>query len=216
MSMLLARIVGSGGEVVGIERDARSVALARARAAEAGLHNVTFTESDVNHVPSNRQYDAVVGRFILQFLPDPTDVLRSLSRLVRAHGIVAFQEISWAPMLKLVEHLPLYSTCASLCHETMLRAGANTDSGLNLHRVFMGAGLRAPTSYLEMLLGDDADLARWIYDILLSLRPQIAQNGLSLEKLGDLDTLRERLHAEVLASKGVISSPGLVGAWSNV
>jgi SAM-dependent methyltransferase len=165
---------------------------------------------------TDKPFDAVVGRFILMFLPDPTDVLRSLSRLVRADGIVAFQEISWAPFLKLIEHLPLNRACALLVHETLLRAGARTDFGLSLHRVFLEAGFRAPTMYLEMILGDDMDLCRWAYDLFQTLRPQMARNDLALEKLGDFSTLRERLHAEVLASKGVISSPGLVGAWTNV
>jgi len=35
--MLAAKLVGSSGEVVGVERDARSIARARARVAEAGL-----------------------------------------------------------------------------------------------------------------------------------------------------------------------------------
>ena len=39
------------GEVVGIERDTRSIARARVRVAEAGLHNVTFTQSSSRHWP---------------------------------------------------------------------------------------------------------------------------------------------------------------------
>jgi hypothetical protein len=42
--MLAARLVGPSGEVVGIERDLRSITRARARAAEAGLQNVNFTQ----------------------------------------------------------------------------------------------------------------------------------------------------------------------------
>src|SRR5216683_3954206 len=52
VAMLAAKLVGPSGEVVGVERDARSIARARARVAEAGLHNVTFTQSDVSQIPS--------------------------------------------------------------------------------------------------------------------------------------------------------------------
>src|SRR5258708_13939228 len=41
VAMLVAQLVGASGEVVGIERDIRSSAKARARVAEGGLHNVT-------------------------------------------------------------------------------------------------------------------------------------------------------------------------------
>ena len=37
VAMLLARMVGPSGSVLGVERDARSIARARARTAEAGL-----------------------------------------------------------------------------------------------------------------------------------------------------------------------------------
>jgi len=36
----------------------------------------------------------------------------------------------------------------------------------------------------------------------------------SLEKLGDLDTLPERIQAEVAASNTVVSWMALIGAWS--
>lgn len=212
--MLAARLVGPSGQVIGVERDTRSIARARARVAEAGLHNVSFTQSDVCQVVSNKPFDAVVGRFILMFLPDPAAVLRSLFQLVCPGGVLAFQESSWAPCLLLTAHLPLWSAGASLVHETLQRSGANTEMGLALYKVFQEAGLPAPTMDMQMLLGTDPDFTRWIYDLLCSLRPQIQQLNLSLDALGDLDTLPERLQAEVAASNTVASWMALVGAWS--
>jgi SAM-dependent methyltransferase len=213
--MLVARLVGSSGEVVGVERDAESIARARVRVAEAELHNVIFTQSDAGEVSSDRPFDAAVGRFILQFLPDPVAILRSLSRLVRPGGVLAFREVSYAPFLLLSAHLPLWSACASLLHETLKRSGANTEIGLSLHRIFQEAGLPAPGMRMEMLLGSDPDFTRWIYDLLCSVRPQILRLNLSLDTLGDFDTLPERLHAEVAASKTVVPFVALVGAWSH-
>jgi len=92
VAMLLARIVGPSGAIVGIERDPTSIARANARAAEAGLRNISFTQADVNQIDSDEPFDAAVGRFILMFLPDPASVLRSLTRLVRPGGVLAFQE----------------------------------------------------------------------------------------------------------------------------
>jgi len=127
VAMLTAKLVGPSGEVVGVERDAGAIARALARVAEAGLRNVSFTQSDVSQIPGSKPFDAVVGRFILQFLPDPVAVLRSLSRLVRAGGILAFHEVSYAPFLILTAHLPLWAAAASLIHETFRLSGANRD-----------------------------------------------------------------------------------------
>jgi len=86
VSMLAARMVGPSGEVVGIERDASSIALAKARVAEAGFRNVSFTQADASQIVSDQPFDAAVGRFILMFLPDPAAVLQSLIKLVRPGG----------------------------------------------------------------------------------------------------------------------------------
>jgi ubiquinone/menaquinone biosynthesis C-methylase UbiE len=77
--------------------------------AAAGLRNVSFLNADVNNIVTDRPFDAVVGRFILMFLPDPVSVLRSVSRLVRPGGVLAFQEPSWIPLLALGDRLPLWS-----------------------------------------------------------------------------------------------------------
>jgi protein-L-isoaspartate O-methyltransferase len=214
VAMLAAKLVGPSGDVVGIERDPRSIARARSRVAEAGLQNVTLTQSDVNRVASDKPFDAAVGRFILQFLPDPVAVLRSLSQLVRPGGVLAFQEVSYAPFLLLSAHLPLWSAAASLLHEAISRSGAKTEIGLALHRIFQEAGLPPPAMRIEILLGSDPDFTRWIYDLLCSLRPQVQQQNLSFEPLGDFATLPQRLQAEVAASKTVVPFVALVGAWS--
>src|SRR5437879_9697088 len=110
VTMLAARLVGPSGEVVGIERDTRSIARARVRVAEAGLRNVTFKQSDVSQLSSDKPFDAVVDRFILQFLPEPVVALRSISQLVRPGGVIAFQEPSQTPLVPLSHDLPLWSS----------------------------------------------------------------------------------------------------------
>jgi ubiquinone/menaquinone biosynthesis C-methylase UbiE len=162
VAMLVASLVGPSGEVVGVERDTRSIARAKARVAEAGLHNVSFIQSDACEVTSKRPFDAAVGRFILMFLPDPVAVLRSLSQLVRPGGILAFQEPSWAPTFAISTHLPLWSAAASLMCETFQRSGANPEMGLALYRIFQEAGLPAPTMQMEVPLGNDPDFIRWM------------------------------------------------------
>jgi SAM-dependent methyltransferase len=213
VAMLVARVVGSSGEVVGIERDTRTITRARTRTADAGLRNVTFTQSDVAQFSSDKPFDAAVGRYILQFLPDPVAVLRSLSQRVRPGGVFAFQEQSWAPFVLLSAHLPLWSASVSLLHEASLRLGVNMEMGPALHKAFQDAGLPAPHMRLEMELGHDPDFTRWVSDVVCTLRLKIQEVGLSLEYLGDLDTLQERLQQEVASSNTVVPWIGLVGAW---
>src|SRR5215471_13102579 len=214
VAMLVARLVGPSGEVVGVERDTNSIARASTRAAAVGLRNVGFLNSDVNNIVSSQPFDAAVGRFILMFLPDPVSVLRSAAGLVRPSGVIVFQEPSWAAMLALGSGLPLWSRTRHLIHETLLRSGAHREMGLALYRVFQEAGLPAPKMHLEMPLGSDADFIRLTSDLLLSLLPLAEQHQVSLEELGSLDTLPNRICAEVVEANTVVSLIGVVGAWS--
>src|SRR4029453_11469175 len=99
VAMLAARLVGPSGEVVAIERDRKSIAKASARVTEAGFHNVSFNESNVNEILDEKLFDAAVGRFILMYLPDPVATLQSISQVVRLGGLLVFQEPDWVPGL---------------------------------------------------------------------------------------------------------------------
>jgi ubiquinone/menaquinone biosynthesis C-methylase UbiE len=214
VSMLVAGLVGVSGEVVGIERDAVSIERAQARVAKAGFRNVTFLKTDVNEIVIDQRFDAVVGRFVLMFLPDPVSVLRSASRLVRPGGVLAFQEPSWIPMLALGDRLPLWSCVLRSIHETILRSGANPEMGLALYSIFQEIGLPAPKMHLEIPLGSDTGFVQIISDMVCSLQPLATVHNVSLEELGDLNTLRDRICAEIAAANTVVSVVPLLGAWS--
>jgi ubiquinone/menaquinone biosynthesis C-methylase UbiE len=216
VAMLTARIVGPSGEVVGVERDMPSIVRAQQRVTEAGLRNVTFVQADVGQAHIDKPFHAVVGRFILQFLPDPAGVLRSLSQLVIPGGVLAFQEVCWPPTIVLAVHLPLWSASLGLAHDTLKRSGANTEMGLDLYRIFQQAGFPAPKMGMEMLLGSEPDFTRWLADLLASIRPQIQQSDLRVEEVGDFETLAERLHAEVAASGRVAPGIAVIGARSRL
>jgi ubiquinone/menaquinone biosynthesis C-methylase UbiE len=212
VAMLAARMVGPSGEVVAIERDPKSITKARARVAEAGFYNVSFSESDVGEIRDEKSFDAAVGRFILMYLPDPVAALRSISRVVRRGGVLAFQEPDWVPVLAHLAKLPLWFATASLIDKTM-RVSANHDMGTELYHTFVEAGLPQPAVRMELPLGKGAYLAHWYYDTLCSLRQQMEQLHMPIESLGSLDTLVQRLQDEVAESKTVACWFASVGAW---
>ena len=212
VAMLVARLVGPSGEVVAVERDRNSIAKARARVAEAGFHNVSFDESNVNEIVNDKPFDAAVGRFILMYLSDPVATLRSVSQLVRPGGVIVFQEPTWVPVIAHLQALPLWFATASLIDKAM-RLSANHDMGAELYHTFVEAGLPPPTVRLELPMGNAPYLARWYHDTLCSLVPQVQQSNMSIESLGNLDTLVQRLQEEVEKSKTVACWFASVGAW---
>jgi SAM-dependent methyltransferase len=214
VSIAVARLVGSSGEVVGIERDANSIAKARARVNAAGLRNVAFTQGDVNDIGSKEPFDAAVGRFILMFLPDSLSVLKSVAQLVRPGGVLAFQEPTWIPMLAMVERLPLWSRVLGAIHKTFERSGVNPEMGLDLYRRFQKIGLPTPTMHVDMHLGADACLISIFSDLLSSVRFLAEQHKVPLDELGDFDTLAERIRAEIASVNTVVGFVPIVSVWS--
>jgi len=214
VSMLVARLVGPTGEVVGVDNDVNIIAKAKARAAEAGLRNVSFMESEVDRMAGTEPFDAIVGRLILQFVPNPAAVVKSLAGQLRPGGVLAIQEACWGPFLRLTAHLPLRSRCASLIHQAFQRSGVNVDMELVLYRTFQVAGLPAPNMCIEIPAGADPDFGRWVYDLFCSLLPRMEQYHLAYDDVGNLDTLQQRLEDEANAAKAFGVTVGLAGAWS--
>jgi len=212
VAMLVARMVGPSGEVVAVERDRNSIAKASARVTEAGFRNVSFNESNVNEILDEKLFDAAVGRFILMYLHEPVATLRSVSKLVRPGGVIVFQEPTWVPVVAHLQALPLWFATASLIDKTM-RVSANHDMGAELYHTFVEAGLPAPTVRMELPMGREPYLAQWYYDTLCSLLPQVEKLHMPIESLGSLDTLVQRLQAEVAESKTVACWFASVGAW---
>ena len=214
VSMAAAKLVGPSGQVVGIERDVSSITRANRRVADAGFRNITFLQTDVNDISDTEPFDAVVGRFILMFLPDPLAVLRSAARLVRLGGALAFQEPTWVPMLAMAQRLPLWSSVLRAIHETFLRAKVNPEMGIDLFRNFQCGGLPAPTMHVDMLLGADTNLITIFSDLLSSVRPLAEKHRVPLDEIGDFDTLAARIQTEIASANTVVGFIPIVSVWA--
>jgi SAM-dependent methyltransferase len=214
VSLILSEMVGPGGAVLGLERDAGSIAFAESRVANAGICNVSFLEADALNPPISGKFDAIVGRFILMYMADPSSILHGLLEHLKPGGVVAFMEPSYAMARVIASHLPTYDMIVDVIVESFRRSGVNPDSGMALHRIFTQAGLPAPQMKVETILGTDSEFVDANVRILQSLAPRAIENGLSLDRLGDLETLRDRLRSEVSAKNHPIPAVAAnIGAW---
>jgi FkbM family methyltransferase len=71
VSFLAAELVGESGEVVGVDPASKPITLARSRAAQRAVSNVSFRQSELSDLTSDEQFDAVVGRYVLMYVRDP-------------------------------------------------------------------------------------------------------------------------------------------------
>src|SRR6478752_456313 len=78
VSFLVAGLVGESGQVIGVDRSVDAVGTATGRAAERSLRTVSFVQGDPAQMSFDVPFDAVVGRYVLQFQRDPGAMVRGL------------------------------------------------------------------------------------------------------------------------------------------
>ena len=217
VSLLAAEMVSSSGTVVGVDRSEQAVALARQRAAAAGMDHVRFTASELEAFSPDQPFDALIGRLILAYLPDPAATLRRLSGLVRPGGTVAFQEMV-LPLTCSVPDGPLFRKCCEWMMETFERAGFQIDMGSKLLATFLAAGLPAPqmTAAGHVEGGSQSPVYAYLADTLRSLLPMAERIGVATAAEIAIETMAERLRNEAVENNACIMPPPLVGAWTRL
>jgi Methylase involved in ubiquinone/menaquinone biosynthesis len=73
VAFVAVELVGATGEVVGVDRSTAALEVARARAGERSLANVSFLEGDPTSTALGRPFDAAIGRYVLSFRPTRRD-----------------------------------------------------------------------------------------------------------------------------------------------
>jgi SAM-dependent methyltransferase len=216
VALMAADLVGPTGHVVGIDRDPTALGVARARAEAAGLANLTYQVGDATTLALEDRFDAVVGRLILLFTPDPVQVLRAAARRVRPGGIVAFQEWHLTPTLQCSPRLPVWEQVAGWIMATMEGAGIRLGMGYELHRAFQAAGLPTPemVTSAPLVRGADPGPYEWAAETLRNMLPLTEKLGIATAHEIDIDSLASRLRAETLAADGVVRAADLVGTWA--
>ncbi len=218
VAFLVVDLVGDSGEVVGADRVAATLETARTRAAARSLCNVSFRVGDPAEMTFERPFDAVVGRYVLQFQQNPAAMLRKLAAQVRPGGVVVFHEIDWGGVASFPP-APTFDRCCRWGRETLRLHGTETRMGIKLYSTFVAAGLPPPRMRLEALVGGGAnglDLLRSAADLVATLLPEMERLGVATAADVGLDTLLARMRDEAIALSSVIVGTYQIGAWSRV
>ncbi len=215
VAFLAADLVGPSGEVVGVDRERTAVDWANARAHSRGTRNVKFVEGDPAEMEFDQEFDAIVGRLVLMYYPDPVDTVRKLMRHVRPGGLIVFQEIDLANACSMPV-APLFERSMTWIKQTLSGTGARIQMGLELYPVFVAAGLPGPSMRIDALIGGgpQCPLFEVVAELIQSLLPVMEELNIASAAEAQASTLAERMHDEVVALNGVVVSAGFIGAWS--
>jgi len=217
VSLLAARLVGPSGHVTGIDRDLVVIKKARERVRDEGrTATVEFIHTDLLTFHADRSLDAVVGRYVLFFQPDPVAAIAHAAKQVRSQGIIVFHEMDVANRIRSYPDGTLFERMYALIAETLRRGGVRVDLGLHLTHLFLNAGLPWPTIKAEVPVGGEPGsfIYRWFTETLRSLLPRIEQFGLASADELELDTLVVRMEAEAVTLRTQLIGPLQFGAWT--
>jgi hypothetical protein len=155
----------------------------------------------------------VVGRFVLMYNLNPSELLRLLAMHVRPGGLVVFQEPDWSGCRSLPP-LPTWSRCWHWISASMQGSGAHPSLGLRLFATFTTAGLPSPVLWEHAVIASGPDHLLYAHaaEFVRILLPAIEQLGIATAGEIDVETLAARLQEEVVATRGTVVWASLVGA----
>ncbi|WP_326836371.1 class I SAM-dependent methyltransferase [Amycolatopsis rhabdoformis] len=216
VTLQLARLVGPGGEVIGVDADPAVLGVARARAADAGLAHVSFVEARLPDVPLDEPVDAVVGRLILIHLEEPAATVRALAERVRPGGIVTFQDLVSA-RTRTVPAGPITTGIIGLVAAAAEAVALDVNVGERLAAILSDAGLSVVGAASATPAGSaDSLTPRYLAELTRSMLPLITAHGLATEDEVDVDTLAKRIAEEMAAERAVLWLPELAAAWARI
>jgi SAM-dependent methyltransferase len=214
VSMIAARLVGSSGEVVGIDRAGDALESARQRAAGAGYDWLHFHAADLHAFTDSGPFDAVTGRFILMYLTDPAGSVRRLLQHLRPGGIVAFIEMD-VNSAGAEPRLPLLDQCVEWITATYRRVGIEPNMGSKLYATLRAGGLDPDlTGTCRVEGGPNAVGYEFAAQTLRSLLPWMTQFGIATAEDVQVDTFADRLRSAAIEGGNCIFLPRIIGAWA--
>lgn len=216
VAFLAAELVGKEGRVVGTDRSGAAIALARRHAEERSLDTVSFREGDPTDMTFEEPFDAIVGRYVLMFQPDPASMLRRVVAHARRAGLIVFHEPYRGGVRS---HPPVgtYDRAWGLVDDTFTQLGADPEMGLKLHATFVAAGLPAPAMHLESIIAGGTtslDHVHYEMDLAETLVGEMERLGIATPDDLEPETLADRVFAEATATESVVVGRAEIGAWS--
>ena len=224
VARMLSEFVGAEGTVIGVDLNADILEFAKAQAKEFGITNIEFIAGDIRTLELPNDFDAVAGRLVLMYMAAPTDVLKHLATHVRPGGIVVFQEVDFTPYTVVHPDTPLMNDLIewerTLCERSVFeRTGAHVDMGMELYKAFVDAGLPEPALHFEAPMGGPENWPGFGYFEKIfrhNILPTLEAYEIATADEVDVDTLAERLQAEVASSKRPIMLPPRITAYATL
>ncbi len=177
----IARLVGPGGRVTGIDMDEVKLAAARDAATRHGLANVEFGAANVSEWRADATYDVVYARFLLQHLTRPVDLLRRMWGAVAPGGAIVVEDADFEAMFCEPPN-PGFDFFKDVYPRVLERHGGDAYAGRKLYRYFREAGIPEPDQRLVQTADASGEAKTLTLTTLEATAEGIVSEGLASEE----------------------------------
>lgn len=205
---LLAALVGDSGKVIGIDNNTQLLNLAKQN--HSG-ENIEYREADLYNLPNDLgQFDAIVGRRVLMYLPDPMQALENLKPLLKPDGVFIFQESDAINGGTGGDALPRHQQAIQWVWQTVELEGGDIHIGEKLYDMYVQLGIQAPHIMSEVVMqtSKENDLA-WLIEMML---PRM-QDHQVLNRDFSIDTFKKELQEEAEGVNTAFIRDTAFGIW---
>lgn len=213
VALILADMVEPDGSVVGIEKNPDMIETAKNRAQAGNYGSVTFLAGDAQSLELDDDFDALVGRAVLMYVPDPVELLKTLLKHVKPGGVVAFQEVDFT--IRPVA-LPMTGTIKQAwdwIYATIEKSGTEMQMGFKLMDTYLKAGLPEPVMHMDAFVGGTSwPGLDWFVSTIRSLMPMMEKLGVATAEEVDIDTLKHRIVLDIVNHRE-LSVVGMSNTW---
>lgn len=203
VSCELARRVGVGGGVIGLDMDVVQLDIIRNEATAQQFANIDYRAVDVTSFPSDLgTFDIVYSRYLLCHLPRRTEVLTWMVSCLKPGGVLALEDIDFSGRFCYPPQ-PAFDRYLNLSADVIRRRGGDPDFGLKLPVLVAEAGLSIGGVFIAHPADIEGDTKLLNAISMENYADSIVADGLATRT--EVDQLIATMH-ESARDKGVFAS----------
>eukprot|EP01130_Rhizamoeba_saxonica_P011841 TRINITY_DN493_c0_g1_i1.p1 TRINITY_DN493_c0_g1~~TRINITY_DN493_c0_g1_i1.p1 ORF type:complete len:244 (-),score=50.28 TRINITY_DN493_c0_g1_i1:88-819(-) len=194
-TFMVSKIVGDTGLVVGYDRSQEYIDQAKLEATEKCVKNVRFVVGELlNLVDIEDDFDAIVCRRVLMYLPDRVAILRHLKHYLKPGGLFVLNESGASMVSHTADPMPLHDQVYDWVWKVIESRNADVYMGYRLESVMKQAGIIVDHVCAQPdILGYGGQP---LHQIARAMFPKMEEIGIVTAEEFDIETLEERLKEE--------------------
>ena len=210
VSVELARRVGPGGRVIGLDIDETTLDLARRDARARGVNNVEFYTDDIRKHDSEPVFDIVYARFLLTHLDDPARLVAAFHRHLQPGGLVIVEDIDTSGFFTYPES-KAFRLFLDLYGAVVRKRGGDPEIGPRLPVLLADGGFLDVEMNIVQPMGIQGEMKFLGALTMMGIADTVLEDGLATRE--EISTLIEELFRFAENPRTVAGLPRVVQTW---